>query len=108
MEKIVEIGILYGYYGSLLTEKQKEAINWYYNENLSLTEIADENNNSKQAISLLLKRSVNKLYEFEDCLHLKQKNELLKSKLDILKKMIENENSKEEIFSYIDSMKDKV
>ena len=64
MEKIVKVAQLFDIYGSLLNEKQKDVINCYYNEDLSLQYIADNNNKSKQAISEMITRSVDKLFEF--------------------------------------------
>lgn len=40
MAKNLEITVLYDFYGDLLTEKQQEVIELYYNEDLSLAEIA--------------------------------------------------------------------
>ena len=66
MEKNVIIGILYEYYGELLTEKQSESIELYYLEDLSLTEIADVMKISKQSVSENIKRSEKALLNFED------------------------------------------
>lgn len=64
---------LYDIYGPLLNEKQRDVINCYYNEDLSLQEIAENNNKSKQAISDMMTRTVDKLFEFEDELSLLEK-----------------------------------
>ena len=50
MEKKVEISILLEIYGNLLTEKQKEYMNYYYNEDLSLSEIAENDGITRQAV----------------------------------------------------------
>ena len=41
MDKKVEISMLWEIYGSLLTDKQNEYIDYYYNQDLSLSEIAE-------------------------------------------------------------------
>ena len=41
LDKVIEIGILFDFYGSLLTGKQQEAIQLYYYQDLSLSEIAE-------------------------------------------------------------------
>ena len=66
MEKNIEISILIGIYGELLTEKQFEIIDDYYNNDLSLSEIAENNNITRQAVRDILKKGEKKLFEFEE------------------------------------------
>ena len=97
MEKIVKVAQLYDVYGQLLNEKQRDVINCYYNEDLSLQEIADNDGKTKQAISDMINRSVDKLFEFEDELSLlKSKTELVGALYDI-RELIESSNNKEAI-----------
>jgi len=97
MEKIVKVAELYDIYGPLLNEKQRDVINCYYNEDLSLQEIAENNNKSKQAISDMMTRSVDKLFEFEDELSLLEKKEELKDALMSIRELMENSKNKEAI-----------
>ena len=48
MEKNVEISILCDLYGKLLTQKQFDFLNDYYNNDLSLSEIAENNQITRQ------------------------------------------------------------
>ncbi len=66
MEKNVEISILCQHYGKLLTEKQFEFIDDYYNNDLSLSEIAENNNITRQAVRDILKKGEKKLFEYEE------------------------------------------
>lgn len=66
MEKNVEITLLYDIYGSLLTEKQAEAIELYYNDDLSLAEIADNSGISRQGVRDNIKRAEAVLYHTEE------------------------------------------
>ena len=66
MEKHIEIGMLCDIYGKLLKQKQYEIINDYYNNDLSLSEIAENNNITRQAVRDILKKGENKLFEYEE------------------------------------------
>ena len=97
MEKIVKVAELYDIYGPLLNEKQRDVINCYYNEDLPLQEIAENNNKSKQAISDMMTRTVDKLFEFEDELSLLEKKDELKDALTSIRELMENSKNKEAI-----------
>lgn len=64
---------LYDYYSELLTDKQKEYFEDYYFDNLSLSEISENNNISRNAIHKQLKDVVSKLESYEEKLMLYQK-----------------------------------
>ncbi|MBP3284948.1 MAG: helix-turn-helix domain-containing protein [Clostridia bacterium] len=70
MEKNVEVCLLLDFYGKMLTERQREIMVLYYEDNLSLTEIAEELGISKQGVSDSIKRSEKVLYETENKLFL--------------------------------------
>lgn len=70
VEKLVEVGYLFEFYGKLLTEKQYEVVDLYYIEDLSLQEIGDTMNVTRQGIYDLLKRAEQNLYKFEENLGL--------------------------------------
>lgn len=73
VKKLVEIGILFDFYGKLLSERQYTSIELYYIHDLSLTEIGEELNISRQGVYDILKRAEQKLYEYEDILGLVNK-----------------------------------
>ena len=73
MEKNVEISVLCQLYGKALTEKQYEVLTDYYNNDLSLSEIAENNNITRQAVRDIIKKSENKLYELEKNISLMKK-----------------------------------
>ena len=66
MEKNVEISILCDLYGKLLTDKQFELLNDYYNNDLSLSEIAENNSITRQAVRDIIKKWEKKLFEYEE------------------------------------------
>ena len=66
MEMKVEISMLWQIYGKMLTEKQSEYIDYYYNKDLSLSEIAENNEITRQAVRDIIKKGERKLFEFEE------------------------------------------
>ena len=83
IQERVQIAILSKYYGALLTEKQQNILTMYVDNNLSLAEVSEELNISRQAV----KDSVDKAIEI-----LKDTENKLKfvARDDKLKQMIEN------------------
>ena len=65
---------LYDYYGCLLTDKQKEYYEDYYFNDLSLSEIAENNNVSRNAVHNQLKSAIEKLDFYENNLKLYEKS----------------------------------
>ncbi len=66
MEKNVEISLLWQMYGKLLTQKQNEYIDYYYNKDLSLSEIAENENITRQGVRDIIKKGERKLFEYEE------------------------------------------
>jgi len=64
----VEIGTLCAFYGGLLTERQRQALELHYMEDLSLGEIAQQLNVSRQNVHELITRSAEKLRSYEAAL----------------------------------------
>ena len=93
MDKKVEISILCQIYGKLLTEKQYELIDDYYNNDLSLSEIAENNNITRQAVRDIIKKGESKLFEYEE-------------KLLIMKKMRDQEKQIQGIIEELNKIKD--
>ena len=73
MDKKVEMSILIEIYGNLLTEKQLEILDNYYNLDLSLSEIAENNEITRQAVRDIIKKGEKKLFEFEEKLQIMEK-----------------------------------
>lgn len=71
--KLTQIGILYGFYQSLLTEKQNTYFSMYYEKDYSLKEISDYYSISRNAIYDQIKIVVIKLIELEEKLKLAEK-----------------------------------
>ncbi|HLS90955.1 MAG TPA: putative DNA-binding protein [Limnochordia bacterium] len=70
IEKTVRMSLLFDFYGQLLTQRQQEFFKLYYDDDLSLGEIASQYGVSRQAVYDILKRSSQALEEFESKLQL--------------------------------------
>ena len=81
MEKIVEQGILYDFYGELLTEHQRSIYEDAVYNDLSLSEIAEDNGISRQGVHDLIKRCDKILVGYEQKLHLVEKFTNIKQKI---------------------------
>lgn len=73
MERIVEQGLLYDFYGELLTGHQRQVYEEFVLNDLSLSEIAGERGVSRQGIHEIVKRCDRLLAEYEQKLHLVEK-----------------------------------
>lgn len=73
MEKIVQQGLLYDFYGELLTEHQRHIYEDVVFNDLSLSEIAEEQGISRQGVHDLVRRCDRLLKGYEDKLHLVEK-----------------------------------
>lgn len=96
IEKNELMSDLLGIYGKLLTEYQLEIMELYYFEDLSLKEIADNKNVSRNAIFTLIKRVEKILLEYEDKLKLNIKIRNIEKKLEN-----ESKNLKEDILNIL-------
>lgn len=81
MEKIVEQGLLYDFYGELLTKHQRQIYEGIVYNNLSLSEIAQEEGISRQAVHDIVKRCDKILQSYEEKLKLVARFESIKEKI---------------------------
>ena len=69
-EKNLEIGFLLDFYGDVLSERKRTVLDYYYNNDLSLAEIAEEIGISRQGVRELIKKSADELFFYEEKLGL--------------------------------------
>lgn len=108
MEKNVEISILCQLYGKLLTEKQYGFINDYYNNDLTLSEIAENNNITRQAVRDIIKKGERKLFEYEEKLLFMKKQRNQEQKIqEVLSELtkIQKEYTDKQIAKILDGIK---
>ncbi len=65
MDRMTETSILFDIYGGLLSEKKREVMELYYEENLSLSEIAEEQGVSRAAVHDALRKAEKNLTDYE-------------------------------------------
>lgn len=93
VDDIAKASLLYDFYGALLTEKQRRVMALYHEENLSLSEIAQEFGISRQAVHDTLKKAEQALTEYEN-------------KLKLIDKLIRTEDAITEIQKEIAQIED--
>ena len=89
MADVVEISLLFDFYGMMLTENQQRCLELYYNNDMSFAEIADELGVTRQGVYDAIRRGRNFLEEYEEKLGLvarfygtKEKLEGIRAELD--------------------------
>lgn len=90
MEKDLRYIELFELYQGLLTERQREIFSSYYCLDLSLSEIAEPDGNTRQSVHALIKTVKNKLDDYDNVLGLYEKNQKL---ISIAKEVEEKDNS---------------
>ncbi len=98
MEQRDYLVILYDYYGELLNEDNKKYFEDYYFDNLSLGEIASNNDVSRNAVHKHIKNTEAKLMFYEEKLGLYKKDKKLQEVIDKIK----DEKIKKEIKNILD------
>ncbi|MGN1126237.1 MAG: YlxM family DNA-binding protein [Ruminococcus sp.] len=104
MEKNMELSLLLDFYGELLSEKVRRASELYYNDDLSLSEVAEDMGITRQGVRDLIKRAEGNLYGYEEKLGLyKRFVEMqkgltsLKDSLVKTKSLLDNDTDRSEI-----------
>lgn len=115
MEKNMELSLLLDFYGELLSEKVRRATELYYNDDLSLSEVAEDMGITRQGVRDLIKRAEGNLYGYEQKLGLyKRFLEMqkglgsLKDSLVKAKSLVDNNTDRSEIDKEISGMIDLV
>lgn len=86
------INVLLDFYGDMLTEKQRSFLEYYYNDDLSLSEIADNEGITRQGVRDSIKRAESQLYEMEDRLGLAKRFEQVRTGLNEIMQCAEEIN----------------
>lgn len=105
MEKIVEQGLLYDFYGELLTEHQRKIYEDVVYNDLSLSEIAQDHGITRQGVHDMVRRCNHLLNEYENKLHLVDRFMKIKSGVSEMKELAKNTSlSREELLTEVDRL----
>lgn len=103
LEKKQRVNLLMDCYIDLLTDKQREYLSLYYEEDLSLSEIAEDLNVSRNAVYDNLKRAVASLEDYEKKLHLLEKHI---QRMDLIQRIeTEQATSNDQLNDYLEMLK---
>ncbi|MCR5079461.1 MAG: hypothetical protein K6B65_06075 [Bacilli bacterium] len=97
LEERSEVLELLGEYETLLTPKQRGALNDYYRFDLSLGEIAESSGVSRAAVHDAIAKTIAKMRDYEEKLHLVEKKKDIKNAISAIEK-VEDANMKLELY----------
>ena len=86
-----DVCLLLDFYSGILTERQRELLNLYYNDDWSLSEIAETDGASRQAVHSVIRRGVDRLEEIEDSLALVEQHRELNHLLAEIKQVVKDD-----------------
>lgn len=92
MANSIEITMLLDLYGEVLTNKQRDYLNFYYNDDLSLSEIAENEGITRQGVRDAIKRAEALLFDMESKLKFSRKLEKINNGLADIAKFAEDIN----------------
>ena len=85
MAKNMEIALLFDFDGDMLTDKQRDVVELYYNDDLSLAEIAENEGITRQGVRDSIKRAESQLLEMEERLGLARRFREMREGLDSIR-----------------------
>lgn len=108
-EKNLEINYLLDFYGDVLTDRKRNILEMYYNDDYSLSEIADDIGISRQGVRDIIKKSEDELLFLEEKLGLYKKFKTIQKNVDELVNAIKSEDIpldiKDKICNFAESVK---
>ena len=107
-EKNLKIGYLLDFYGDVLSERKRLVLDRYYNDDLSLSEIAEELSISRQGVRELIKHAEEELLFYEEKLHLAERFGTAKREADKLLSLLDDAGIGGEIHASAEALFDAV
>ena len=113
--KDMNVSLLLDFYGEVLNEKQRGILDLYYNEDLSLAEIAESNDLTRQGVRHIIKKAEEELALLESKLGLAQRFSMLGTEYDMIAdrllavcSMVEGGSEKNEITKNLQAEADRI
>ena len=103
-EKNLNIGYLLDFYGDLLSDRKRLVMDMYYNEDLSLAEVAAEIGISRQGVRDLIKKSEDELQTYEEKLRLAARLQAVEQQTERLSRLAESYPLPQELRTCIDAL----
>ena len=96
-EKNLNVGYLLDFYGELIPERKRTVLELYYNEDYSLSEVADEIGISRQGVRDIVKKTESELFFYEEKLGLAKKLLLVEQASDALCQLADRHSLPEDV-----------
>ena len=93
MAKNLDVVLLADFYGEMLTENQRKFIEYYYSDDLSLSEIAQNEGITRQGVRDAVKRAEGQLFDMEKKLGFAERNRKINEALEEIVESVEIINS---------------
>ena len=92
-EKNLNVGYLLDFYGVLLSERKRSVMEMYYNEDLSLSEIAEQIGISRQGVRDIVKKTEEELFFWEEKLGLAKRDLELRGRAERILSLLQREQN---------------
>lgn len=106
MSKNMDMALLLDIYGDMLTEKQKDTLTLYYDEDLSLTEIAENTGITRQGVHKCIRSAEEYLVQLEDTLEYAAKTRKISEILKSMKSIIENSEDSKKLLDCVEEIEE--
>ncbi len=107
-EKDLKIGFLLDFYGDVLSERKRLVLDYYYNDDLSLAEIATEIGISRQGVRELIKKAEEELFFYEEKLGLAKRFRRAQECAERLQTLLEDTDGGEELRRTVEELAETV
>ena len=108
MDKKAQVGLLFSFYRNMLTDRQNECVDLYYNEDLSLSEFSEHLGITRQGVRDNIKRAEQSMYDIEQSLGLASKFLRIQEKLDNIDDIIREIEQSPNVRYLSDDIKHKI